>query len=425
VLQKRGVKNTVKVVMPRQNSEPSRILVVTLPLSSVVGRSVRLRRTEYRTVWIRKSFRETLNYCCWSNTIVYYPFCSLLHGLTSRRVSTFLSKTQTEESSVAITAMQGSSPTSEDVGASAIVLLELGKDPTVTPKKISKVKDQIHLKRTYDHMQTPYESPQHAYRASADTENFANGSNDATEPKILFSGEILYALHSGEAVSPQRFGQYDGAPCPICYGDLGAYVPKDTNFGIAFKTFKGNSKEHNSHLKTLGETCRKHSSNVHNGLPIWCVYRKQDLDKTKSRLPTKEATVSGLLHYALKAGCESVPFEFFCPPEMDITPAKIQKICLTRFSFAIASLALGCGNYLRERKSRIPKKVIKEEALAIVHHFMHEFDEFGWAEEMDFMIQKFSRNQILGVCNLFFVEYNFYKFCPKWFYIHMPSDSDR
>jgi hypothetical protein len=50
VLQKRGVKNTVKVVMPRQNSEPSRILDVTLPLSSVVSRSVRLRRTEYRTV---------------------------------------------------------------------------------------------------------------------------------------------------------------------------------------------------------------------------------------------------------------------------------------------------------------------------------------------------------------------------------------
>jgi hypothetical protein len=88
-------------------------------------------------------------------------------------------------------------------------------------------------------------------------------------------------------------------------------------------------------------------------------------------------------------------------------------------------LGTGAGNYLRERKSRIPKKVIKEEALAILHHFIHEFNESRWGGEMDLMIRKFSRDQILGVCNLFFVEYNFYTFCPKWFYMHIDSDSDR
>jgi hypothetical protein len=192
-----------------------------------------------------------------------------------------------------------------------------------------------------------------------DTENFANGSNDATEPKILFSGEKVYALHSGDAFSPQQFELYGGAPCPICYEDLGVNVPKGTKFDIAVKTFKGNSKEQNSHLKTLGDTCRKHSSNVHNGLPIWCVYRKQELDKTKSRVPTKEATVPGLLHHALKAACQNIPFEMFCPAEKNITLAVIRDICLSRFSFAIGSLGAGAGNYLRERKSRIPKKVIR------------------------------------------------------------------
>jgi hypothetical protein len=56
---------------------------------------------------------------------------------------------------------QGSSALHEDVDASANVLLELGRVP-VTPKNtagsqdISRVEDQLHPKRTYDQMQTPY-----------------------------------------------------------------------------------------------------------------------------------------------------------------------------------------------------------------------------------------------------------------------------
>jgi hypothetical protein len=34
-----------------------------------------------------------------------------------------------------------------------------------------------------------------------------------------------------------------------------------------------------------------------------------------SRLPTREATVPNLLHHALKAACENIPFEMFCPAE--------------------------------------------------------------------------------------------------------------
>jgi hypothetical protein len=99
-------------------------------------------------------------------------------------------------------------------------------------------------------------------------------------------------------------------------------------------------KEQNSQLKTMGESCRRHSSNVHNGLPIWCVYRKQELDKNTSRLPTREA-IPGLLHHALKAACENIPFEMFCPAENNITRHNIKEVCCIRFGFAIASLGMG------------------------------------------------------------------------------------
>jgi hypothetical protein len=75
---------------------------------------------------------------------------------------------------------------------------------------------------------------------------------------------------------------------------------------------------------------------------------------------------------------------------------------------------MGAGNYLRD-KTELSQKVIKKQALAIVQHFMKEFLDPRWGGEMELMIEKFSRDQILGVCNLF--EYNFYV-CPKWFYIH-------
>jgi hypothetical protein len=123
----------------------------------------------------------------------------------------------------------------------------------------------------------------------------------------------------------------------------------------AFKTFKGNSKIQNSNLKKLGKTCREHLS-AHIAFPIWCVYRKQELDPKHARQPTKEATVSGLLHHALKAACENIPFEMFCRAEENISPAVIRTICLGRFCYAICSLGTGAGNYLRERESRITKK---------------------------------------------------------------------
>jgi hypothetical protein len=49
---------------------------------------------------------------------------------------------------------------------------------------------------------------------------------------------------------------------------------------------------------------------------------------------------------------------------------------------------------------------------------MHQFNELGWDRYMELMIQKFSRDQIMEVCNLFFVEVDYYTFCPKWFYKH-------
>jgi hypothetical protein len=57
-------------------------------------------------------------------------------------------------------------------------------------------------------------------------------------------------------------------------------------------------------------------------------------------------------------------------------------------------------------KTELSQKVIKEQALAIVQHFMKEFLDPRWGGEMELMIES-SRDQILGVCNLF-VEYNFY-----------------
>jgi hypothetical protein len=83
--------------------------------------------------------------------------------------------------------------------------------------------------------------------------------------------------------------------------------------------------------------------------------QKTGLDKNTSRLPTREATVPNLLHHALKAACENIPFEMFCPAENNIT-RHISKKSAIRFGFAIASLGMGAGNYLRDRKNRTISK---------------------------------------------------------------------
>jgi hypothetical protein len=63
-----------------------------------------------------------------------------------------------------------------------------------------------------------------------------------------------------------------------------------------------------------------------------------------------------LLHHALKAACENIPFEMFCPAENNITRHNIKEVCCIRFGFAIASLGMGAGNYLRDRKNRTISK---------------------------------------------------------------------
>jgi hypothetical protein len=82
-------------------------------------------------------------------------------------------------------------------------------------------------------------------------EELREGSTVATEPKILLV-EKSFMLHSGDAVSPQQLN-YSGAPCPICYEDLGVNVPKGTKFDIAVKTCK--EIQRTEQLKTMGESC--------------------------------------------------------------------------------------------------------------------------------------------------------------------------
>jgi hypothetical protein len=43
-------------------------------------------------------------------------------------------------------------------------------------------------------------------------------------------------------------------------------------------------------------------------------------------------------------------------------------------------------------KTELSQKVIKEQALAIVQHFMKEFLDPRWGGEMELMIEKFSRS---------------------------------
>jgi hypothetical protein len=84
--------------------------------------------------------------------------------------------------------------------------------------------------------------------------------------------------------------------------------------------------------------------------------QKTGAGQNTSRLPTREATVPNLLHHALKAACENIPFEMFCPAENNITRHNIKEVCCIRFGFAIASLGMGAGNYLRDRKNRTISK---------------------------------------------------------------------
>jgi hypothetical protein len=140
---------------------------------------------------------------------------------------------------------QGSSALHEDVDASANVLLELGRVPAVTPKNtagsqdISRVEDQLHPKRTTikckHRMVTTPRLPRQRREELRERLHRRNRAEDS------FLWRKLYALHSGDAVSPQQFELYSGAPCPICYEDLGVNVPKGTKFDIAVKTCKGNS----------------------------------------------------------------------------------------------------------------------------------------------------------------------------------------
>jgi hypothetical protein len=82
----------------------------------------------------------------------------------------------------------------------------------------------------------------------------------------------------------------------------------------------------------------------------------------------------------------------FCPAENNITRHNI-KVCCIRFGFAIASLGMGAGNYLRDRKKQnYLQKVIKEQALAIVQHFMKEFLDPRWGGEMELMIESSPRS---------------------------------
>jgi hypothetical protein len=270
---------------------------------------------------------------------------------------------------------QGSSALHEDVDASANVLLELGRVPAVTPKNtagsqdISRVEDQLHPKRTYDQMQTPYESPHHAYRASAD--ELRERLHRRNRAEDSFSGEKF--MHSIQAMQSHRNNSNYTVVLLVRFATkiLGLMCQR---FDIAVKTCKEIQRTE-LQLKTMGESCQTlfECTMVY---PSGVSTENRAGQKYKS-LAHQEATVPGLLHHALKAACENIPFEMFCPAE-NITRHNIKEVSV--FDSVLPLLHWVWVLVLRDKKAELsPKKRTSSGHRAALHERISR-SQVGWRD---------------------------------------------
>jgi hypothetical protein len=121
------------------------------------------------------------------------------------------------------------------------------------------------------------------------------------------------ALNTDSALrgAPEVFASYEGAPCPICYEDLGRLVPKGIDFRDPFKTSIENNESMNSNIRLRKASCNAHSMKVHRKFPIWNSFRRQDSEKGSDRVKNMSITTAGLLHNAMKGAFDGMPFKEF------------------------------------------------------------------------------------------------------------------
>jgi hypothetical protein len=243
-------------------------------------------------------------------------------------------------------------------------------------------------------------------------------THSSSKKTLFLQNEPGYvALNTGFPVrgAPEVFASYVGAPCPICYEDLGKKVPKDTDFRRLFTTVTTNKVQVNTQIKEMKSGCAAHSAEVHPKFPIWNCFRTQDLrPTTHMRKKNLEITAAGLLYNALKGAYDGVPIEKFFP----ITPESILMLCMCRLSYASCHVSYNSGNYFRGKSGLKTNADFQMDVVELIDKIRTQFREHYDYAEIATMIHQYSLDQIIGVCNLFFVEMDYYLICPSWFYKH-------
>jgi hypothetical protein len=79
------------------------------------------------------------------------------------------------------------------------------------------------------------------------------------------------SLVDDTVVDPAAFKYYLGAPCPICYKDLGDKVPRGTDFSVLWTG-------HNAWTKQRLAAARLHSSRFHETIPIWNACSREEYE---------------------------------------------------------------------------------------------------------------------------------------------------
>jgi hypothetical protein len=253
----------------------------------------------------------------------------------------------------------------------------------------------------------------------AEQERSPSSPTPSSSKKTLFlrNKSVHIALNTGFTVrgAPEVFASYVGAPCPICYEDLGKKVPKGTDFGAPFVTAVANETRVNTQIKEMKSDCAAHSAEVHPKFPIWNCFRTQDLRNTSHmRKKNMEITTAGLLHNAMKGAYDGVPFEQYFP----ITPESINQLCICRLGYASCHVAYNSGNYFRGKSGLKTNAAFQIDVSELIEKIRTQFREHYDYEVFAQMIQRYSSDQIMGVCNLFFVYMDYYLLCPSWFYQH-------
>jgi hypothetical protein len=229
-------------------------------------------------------------------------------------------------------------------------------------------------------------------------------------------------------LASDTFDYYKGAPCPICYCDLGKVVPKTMDFKERWRsTIKME--------KGATDALREHIYYYHQHCPVWNVYRILDLlpkDEAapKAKAPKKPrkcnklATAESLTHYCLSAAAQKISFPF-----EPLTEEGIYSHIDSRFEVAKSVTSMGTGNYFRKRVAVVPEGVenppmkktdcnkwVRESCIKQICELQGNFRRSYAVADIPTILNTYSVDQLASFINCYFLWKKHYLKSPNWLY---------